>query len=585
MTSPRTNEKKSKVKVKKVAKGKKKKPNGADHGTRPVNDPQPAGNRPMIRVFSGEHSHTVNLTEQMLIASGTPLYQRGESLVRPIIREVDASHGRRTKVAQLAQLNPVYMRDLMCRHCDWYRFDKRTNEWTRMVAPMAIANTLLTRNGDWKFPLIVGCISTATMRPDGSLLTTPGYDPVTQLLLVEPPPMPAIPDRPTKQDAEKALESFEELLSEFPFVDDVAKSVGLSGLITPIVRGAFPVSPLHVSRSPVAGSGKSYLWDTASMIAIGQLMPVMSAGADTEELEKRLGAALMTAQPLICIDNVNGELGGDALCQAVERPIVEVRILGKSERVRVEARGTTFFASGNNIVIVGDLCRRTNTSTIDPKLEQPELRVFKKDPIATVLGDRGKYVAACLTICRAYFVAGRPNLAPKLASFEGWSDCVRSALIWLGKADPVKSMEITRAEDPERAELSEMLTAWGNAIGVGSGARVPLAAVVSLAEKTEKANNFSVEEPVHPELLAAVTAAAYAMTLKRGQKPDVKLLGLWLRSRKGRIIDGKRFANAVKKEGAEWWIEKVDGSQPLNAEEAPPGPTPEAPQRKRKTRF
>ena len=577
MTSTQTHNKK-KVKAKKVVSGKKRKPgaNGADHGARPANEAEPANNRPTIQMISGAHSEIVDLTEQMLIKSGTPLYQRGESLVRPIIHETDASHGRLTKVAQLAQLSSIYLRDLMCRFCEWQRFDKRAGEWVRALAPIAIANTLLARNGDWHVPEIVGCISTPTLRPDGSLLMQQGFDPATRLLLVEPPAMPGIPDKPTRDDALAALASLEDLLSEFPFVDEVAKSVALSGLITPVTRGAFPVAPLHISRAPVPGSGKSYLWDIAAMIAIGQLMPVMAAGVSGEELEKRLGAALMTAQPLICIDNVVGELGGTALCQAIERPIVEVRILGRSERVRIESRGTTFYGSGNNIIIVGDLCRRTITATLDPRMEQPELRKFKKDPIAIVLEDRGKYVAACLTICHAYFIAGRPNLAPKLASFEGWSDCVRSALMWLSKADPITSMEIARDEDPERAELSEMLTAWGDTIGIGSGARVPLAAVISLAEKTSKANNFSAEEPDNPELLAAVTAAAQAVTGKRGQKADAKLLGLWLRSRKGRVIEGRRFANTTKKDGAEWWIEKVDGPAPHN---------PPEPDSKRATKF
>jgi hypothetical protein len=505
--------------------------------------------------------------------------------MHPIIQEVDASHGRRTKVAQLVQLNPVYTRDLMCRHCDYHHFDKRSGEWVRMVAPLAIASTLLARNGDWKFPTIVGCISTATMRPDGSLLTEPGYDSVTRLLLVAPPEMPPPSRHPVdanfasyfesleiclqRYDALQALALLEGLLSEFPFVDEVAKAVALSGLITPVVRGAFQVAPLHISRAPVAGSGKSYLWDIAAAIAIGQLMPVMAAGADGEELEKRLGASLLTAQPLICIDNVIGELGGEALCQAVERPIVKVRILGKSEQVKIEASGTTFYGSGNNIVIVGDLCRRTITATLDPRMERPELRTFTKDPVEVVLKDRGKYIAACLTICRAYRAADRPNPAPKLASFEGWSDCVRSALMWLGCADPVQSIEIAREEDPERLELSEMLTAWGNTIGIGSGASVTLAAVITLIEKVDQENAYSEKEPVHPELLAAVTSAAYTVTHRRGQKPDVKSLGIWLRDRKRRIVDGKRFANKSNpKGGSEWWVEEAEMVTGVAAAEA-----------------
>ena len=57
---------------------------------------------------------------------------------------------------------------------------------------------LLTRYGDWKFQAIAGVISTPTLRPDGTILSEPGYDPATQLLLIDPPPMPVIPEQPTK---------------------------------------------------------------------------------------------------------------------------------------------------------------------------------------------------------------------------------------------------------------------------------------------------------------------------------------------------------------------------------------------------
>ena len=98
-------------------------------------------------------------------------------------------------------------------------------------------------------------------------------------------------------------------------------------------------------------------------------------------------------------------------------------------------------ATGNNITIVGDLCRRVILSNLDPEVERPELREFKGKPVEKILADRGAYIAACLTICRAYIVAGSPDQVKPLASFEGWSDIVRSALIWLGKTDPVDSMD------------------------------------------------------------------------------------------------------------------------------------------------
>jgi putative DNA primase/helicase len=222
---------------------------------------------------------------------------------------------------------------------------------------------------------------------------------------------------------------------------------------------------MHASRAPTAGSGKSFLWDIVAAIAIGQLMPVMSTGANVEETEKRLGAALMAGQPLISIDNISGELGGNALCQVIERPVVKIRILGRSEEVRIEARGTSTYATGNNFVVLGDLTRRVITVNLDPQMERPELRQFNFDPIERVLAGRGKYIAAALTIGRAYVVAGRPDRLPRLASFEDWSDLVRSSLVWLGKADVVDSMENARAEDPERGELSDLLEAWAKVMG------------------------------------------------------------------------------------------------------------------------
>jgi hypothetical protein len=396
------------------------------------------------------------------------------------------------------------------------------------------------------------------MRPDGSLLLKQGYDPATRLLLIEPPKMPEIPDDPTRDDALRALALLEELISESPFDDEPSKSVALSGLITPVVRGAFPVAPMHVSSAPVAASGKSFLWGLVAAISTGQQrIPVIAAG-NAEETEKRLVGVMLSAQPLISIDNVNGELKGDFLCQAIEQHVLDIRPLGRSEIVRIETGGVTIFATGNNITIVGDLCRRTITSRLDSKLENPQLRQFKNNPIQKILDDRGAYIAACLTICRAYIVAGRPGLLPRLASFEGWSDTVRSALVWLGKADAVDTMESIRAEDPQRAALSDLLHAWADDHGTGRGSDVTLAVIIEKSMKMKNMGGVD-DEFKFPELNAAVRAAASAGGKIFGAKLDPLVLGIWCRANKGRIVDGLRLANKLSSRGgaATWWVEKI----------------------------
>ena len=75
------------------------------------------------------------------------------------------------------------------------------------------------------------------MRPDGSILRRPGFDPATGMYLIDPPAMPDIPDKPTHQDACQALAMLDSLLGGFPWQgDDDSRAVALSMLISPIMR-------------------------------------------------------------------------------------------------------------------------------------------------------------------------------------------------------------------------------------------------------------------------------------------------------------------------------------------------------------
>src|SRR5262249_33311262 len=157
--------------------------------------------------------------------------------------------------------------------------------------------------------------------------------------------LPSVPSKPTKDDAIAALNLLNGLIREFPFVGEVDKAVALSGLITPIVRGMMPVAPLHLFHAPEAGTGKSYLMDIISTICTGRICPAVSAGLEPVEFDKKLTSALLGGYLIVSIDNVNGELGGDLLCQAVERRLVQLRPLGRSEMIEVECQ-STIFANG-----------------------------------------------------------------------------------------------------------------------------------------------------------------------------------------------------------------------------------------------
>ena len=517
--------------------------NARDRTTRRVNktpfgSARRSDSRVSIEYVAGRLHENVTELEAALIAAGAPIFQRGAMLVRPVVEEVDAAHGRRTKIARLREVTAAWLEDEMSRHVRVQQFDARSKKLTTRNPPAVFAHSLLARSGDWRFRTISGVITSPTLRPDGSILSEPGFDESTKLLLLDADRLP--PLELSEQSARASLGRLDQLLDEFPFVDDASRSVALSAILTAVARGACDVVPAHAASASTAGSGKSFLWDVSAAIAIGQRCPVLTAPRDDAELEKRLGAALLSGQPLISLDNMTINLAGDTLAQVIERPLVEVRILGRSELARIESRASVF-ATGNNLAVAGDLTRRVLLARLDAGLERPELRQFKSDPFARVLADRPRYVADALTVVASYAAAGRPGRLPRLASFGQWSDTVRSALVWLGKADPCVTMEDARANDPLLSQLRSVLTNWRSVIGVGQGKKVTATELLEHATAAFEHREFS-------ESVREVAS-------NRGRS-DARTLGKWLARHRNRIVDGLQLCSELnahtKVQG--WWL-------------------------------
>jgi len=92
--------------------------------------------------------------------------------------------------------------------------------------------------------------------------------------------------------------------------------------------------------------------------------------------------------------------------------------------------------------------------------ERPELRKFSRNTLRQAGANRATYVAAGLTIMRAYLAAGAPEVCGPFGSYAEWSSMVRSPLVWLGEPDPVASVDAAQAEDPELADLRELCEWW-----------------------------------------------------------------------------------------------------------------------------
>jgi putative DNA primase/helicase len=488
---------------------------------------------PEITVRAGERHKASDAGITALMAAGVAFYQRDRALVRVCDVKARATTGEIILVPGIAAVTPAILDRALGQVANWQRFDQKKQELLRIDPPRLVVSQILDMVGEWPFLPLAGVIGCPTLRPDGSLLDEEGYDLATGLVLRSAVEMPPLADDPTREDAEAAAALLAELLAEFPFADDAGLSVALSMLLTPVLRGCMPVAPMHLVTAPQPGSGKSYLADIASAIATGERVATVAIAPNAEETEKRLIGAVLAGYPVIGLDNCNDTLEGVFLCQLTERPLLQLRALGKSDKIRVANTFTTF-ANGNNVAVADDLVRRTICGKLDANVEDPETRTFKSDPLAAVRRNRGIYIAAALTIARAYLTAGRPDRLAPLASYEAWSDNVRSPLVWLGFADPVATMAALRGADPVRQDRARLFTAWRGDLGLDSDFMVP--EIIDAAA----AHDLSDDSLIRPNLHAALIEIAQKRGAPTGQI-EPRRLGKWLRHNENAIACGVKL--------------------------------------------
>ena len=215
-----------------------------------------------------------------------------------------------------------------------------------------------------------------------------------------------------------------------------------------------------------------------------------------------------------------------------------------SSTVAEIASRTIWFATGNNLQIVDDLTRRCLVAHLDTGLEEPERKQFNGNPLATIMRERGRYVAAC-----PYRTSrlSRRRLAPlacraSQATSFGATSCP-SALVWCGYADPLNTMRSARADDPSFQYRNAVFAAWP-----------PLSdnedSALTTAELVERAEMDT--DPALKEALLAVAPGG-----PQG-KVDGTKLGKWLADNKNRLANGCQLAKAKPKSGrARWFVRRT----------------------------
>lgn len=462
----------------------------------------------------------------------------------------EGEEGKKRKVIVRDPVQPVVLHA----SCEWLRrrlseqircerFDARAEDWRTVDVPRALARHIADQQ-DWPaWRELAGIASAPFLRADLTVSDKPGYDPVSRVCLLPTGAFPAIPDRPSKDEARAALARLLEPFSEFPFASPAARSAFVAHILTAAARHALDVRPIFHYTAPLKGTGKTLLARMPSLIVDG-VLPATKPWADKDEpeLRKTLLAGLLAGDATLLFDNVQtgAKVRSAVLCNFSTTELYSDRILGGNESPKIENRCIVVL-TGNNITPAGDLARRSLVVRQDAGVEKVEGRRFRIPDLKTyVIEHRGELVAAVLTILRAYSLAEDKMKVLPVPTYERWSQVCRDPLIWLGMADPCGTQDDEADDDTEG--LGEALEAIRERMGEGEWTAAELEAAggeVMMGEPTARSR----------KLAAALVA---------GRCRELRKVMYWLREYRDRMAGGLKLVQAGQHaHAARWQIHKA----------------------------
>ncbi|MCP4113229.1 MAG: hypothetical protein GY749_48160 [Desulfobacteraceae bacterium] len=538
--------------------------------------------RPGILIQGGNLPTEVDFAQDVIRQHGG-IYERGGMLfqVVQVRNAVKKKKGKKKNSIELKRspdtliLQPVEADFLKLHLCRKIKFQKIKNTNLGMIiadcnCPSELVTALLSNKNGWDMPYIAGILETPTITPEGRIISENGYDEETGLVLMTDIVVD-VPENPTKEDAQKALAIITDILSEYRFESTLDKAVAISAIMSGIIHRLMPGMPFFAFDAPKPRSGKSLLCDCISIIARGMNVSAFDwPKNDDREATKMVDSILYEGDSVVMLDNIETTVSNSKLCSVATQELIGIRILGMTKKVTVPSN-SLWLHNGNNLRYSGDITTRVLPCRINPMCERPEERTFKKSDLKLFcLENRDKIVSAILTVIKAYIIADeseKPKVKPYDSAFQDWDHMIRRPIIWLGVDDVVIAKESLLRDDDKSNKIKNLLNAWDTA-GFTAGVTVKKALI-----KAEKDMALPEADRQHEDLYDALCDCADDGML------NVKKIGNFISSIKGRIEDGKFFAEDGNyrntKKSKRWKVVTVANTvQDGGFVQTPPNPNP-----------
>ena len=399
------------------------------------------------------------------------LFKTGTELARVDIVEQEDS-------CALTILNQPQFAATLNAQVDYYKSDSEGNT-LGISAPMDVVNQLYAMpSASLDLPYLKGVTRIPTLSEAGKIVQTPGYNKDAQVYYQEPIGLdiPDIPTNPTKAQTADAAYLVKDILADFPCdgcnreenmtspPPSMSNAVGL--MLQSLVMQSYngPTMGTLITK-PAVGTGATLLASVAQIIVSGTANVRPPFSNSEEEIRKLMFTAIKSQEPLLVFDNLSGELDSNTLATVLTATTFTDRELGRSAEKQLPIMSGQVW-TGNNPIFSTELQRRLSLIRLDAQCANPKGReVFKyPDLLQHVTENRGKIIAALMTLVMAWVSAGKPapKNVPKIASYDGWRHTIGGILEHAGfetfqaNRGDIEKLASSGDEDP----IEDLVRAW-----------------------------------------------------------------------------------------------------------------------------
>jgi len=370
------------------------------------------------------------------------------------------------------------------------------------------------------------------------LITTPGYDTQTQLLMAFDKNDFSITDHKLSDDEVLAkLENIYAPFVSFEVASGADKSVLLAAIFSAVVRQGIKTCPAFGFDAPMQGSGKTLLAETIGMLAANKSPSALASQPKNkdDDFRKRLFSTLLQGDKVCLFDNLVGSFDSASFAAALTSEYFEDRVLGVSKTDKVLVK-TLFLITGNNLNITGDMSRRVLMMRLAPKSDNLTQRKYDFDPLVKVADLRFEIISDVLSLINHWNHCGAHKASGTMTSFGEWDLLVRQPLAYF-------------AEQYPQLQLHDVLTVSVNQQAASSDKESLVALLIALAREFKIDEDFKAGEALqalktNDELSDAVYSFIDKNRLQSSQHLGNLLKQYVDRSLEGLVLRSKHVANS-----------------------------------------